>query len=109
MRRRDGREILQVCFETQRQSGDETKRSTPYVLVSRNFEFSGPVTIDWHDGINYDGGAEIVSLTLTRDRASMKLDRGLDIEVSFCVGERRFKKLNAYLRRMLDETVFSAE
>jgi hypothetical protein len=98
-----GGEILQVCFDTLRQSEDETERTTPYVLISRHFEFPGSPTIEWHDGTNYDGGAEITSLTLCRDRASIKLDRGLDIDVSFCVGDRRFVKLNTYLRRMLDE------
>jgi hypothetical protein len=102
-----GGEILQVRFDTVRQGHDETERSTPYVLISRNFEFPGSPTIEWHDGTDYDGGEEIASLTLTRDRASIKLDRDLDIDVTFSVGDRRFGKLYTYLRRMLDEAVFS--
>ncbi|MEA3212444.1 MAG: hypothetical protein QOE70_5501 [Chthoniobacter sp.] len=103
-----GGEILQVCFDTVRESEDITERSTPYVLISRNFEFPDSPTIEWHDGTDCDGGAEIASLTLTRDRASMKLDRDLDIDVSFCIGDRGFGKLKTYLRRMLDAAVFSA-
>ncbi len=102
-----GGEILQVCFDTVRQSEDEAERSTPYVLISRNFEFPDSPTIEWYDGKDYDGGAEIASLTLTRNRAAIKLDRDLDIDVTFCVGDRRFGKLCTYLRRMLDEAVFS--
>jgi len=103
-----GGEILQVCFDTVRQSEDETDRSTPYVLVSRNFEFPDSPTIEWHDGTDYDGGAEIAALTLARERVLIKLDRDVNIDVRFCVGDRRFGKLCTYLRRMLDEAVFSA-
>jgi hypothetical protein len=101
-------EILQVCFDTVRPSGAETERNTPYVLISRNFEFPDSPTIEWHDGTDYDGGAQIASLSLCRDRASIKLDRALHINVSFCVGHKRFAKLNTFLRRILDEHVFSA-
>jgi len=101
-----GGEILQVCLDTLRQSEDKIERSTPYVLISRNFEFPESPTIEWHDGTDYDGGAEITSLTLRRDRASITLDRDLEIEVSFSLGARRFGELNTYLRRMLDEAVF---
>ena len=101
-----GGEIPQVCFDTLRHSDCETERSTPYVLISQNFEFSDPATIEWHDGTDYDGGAEITSLTLSRDRASIKLDRDLHIEVTFRVGDRRFRKLNTYLGRILAQAFF---
>ena len=56
-----GGEILQVCFDTMPESKDEDERGTPYVLISRNFEFPGSATVEWHDGSDYDGGAEIVN------------------------------------------------
>ena len=49
-----------------------------------------------------------MSLVLGRDRAWMKLDRGLEIEVSFSMGDRRFAQLRSYLTRMLDEGVLAA-
>ena len=103
-----GGDILQVCFDTMPASCDEEKRDTPYVLISANFEFPGPATIEWHDGTAYDGGGEMMSLVLRRDWAWMKLDRGLEIEVSFRMGDRRFAQLRAYLTRMLDESVLAA-
>ena len=101
-----GGEILQVTFDTKPDSEDQGDRSTPYVLISCNFEFPGPATIEWHDGGDYNGGAEIVSMVLTRDRVLIKLDRDLDIDVSFSIGDRRFAKLRSWLMRMLDEGVF---
>jgi hypothetical protein len=102
-----GGEILQVSFDTMPVSRDEDERDTPYVLISRNFEFPGAATIEWHDGSDYDGGAEIVLVTLTRERALIKLDRDLEIDVSFGIGDRRFEQVRSYLRRMLDEGVFA--
>jgi hypothetical protein len=102
-----GGEILQVCFDTMPESKDEDERDTPYVLISRNFEFPGSATVEWHDGSGYDGGAQIVLVTLTRERALIKLDRDMEIDVSFSLGDRRFAQLNSYLRRMLDEGVYA--
>ena len=103
-----GGEILQVCFDTVPGSKDEDDRDTPYVLVSRNFEFPGSATIEWHDGSDFDGLAEIVLVTLTRERALIKLDRDLEIDVSYGIGDRRFAQLSSFLRRMLDEDVLAS-
>lgn len=103
-----GGDILQVCFETMPESSDEDERDTPYLLISQKFEFPGPATIEWHDGSDYDGGVDIVPVTLTRDRALVKLDRRLEIDVSFSIGDRRFAQLRSYLSRMLDEGVFAS-
>lgn len=103
-----GGEILQVSFDTMPESKDEDGRDTPYVLISRNFEFPESATIEWHDGKDYDGGAKIVQVTLTRERVSIKLDRDLEIEVGFAIGERRFAELSSYLRRIVDEGVIGA-
>ncbi len=98
---------MQVCFDSMPKSKEEDERDTPYSLISRNFEFPGSATVEWHDGSDYDGGAEIVLLTLTRERALIKLDRDLEIDASFAIGDRRFAQLSSYLRKMLDEVVFA--
>jgi hypothetical protein len=97
-----GGEILQLSFDTVQASHDAEERCTPYVLISRNLEFPGPATIEWHDGQNYDGGAEIRSLSLQRDRVSIKLDRNLELEVLFCVPDKKFAMLKSFLSRMID-------
>lgn len=101
--------ILQVNFDTVPASHDEDERSTPYVLISRNFEFSDSATIEWHDGHDYDGGAEIVSMTLSRGRVLIKLDPELDFNVAFRLSDKKFAKLTSFLRRMIDDRICFAD
>jgi hypothetical protein len=103
-----GGEILQVTFDTLGPGKNEDERRSPYVLISRNFEFPGAPTIEWFSGNDYDGGAEITSLALTRDRVLIKLDRDLDFDVSFRLPDRQFKRLGSFLRRMMDAHVLDA-
>ena len=104
-----GGEILQVSFDTVPANHDEDERCTPYVLISRNFEFPDSATIQWHDGKDYDGGAEITSLILKRDRVSIKLDRDLDVEMAFNLRDRKFAKLRSFLERMIHDHIYSTE
>ena|SRR5919109_2337203 len=101
-----GGEILQVSFDTVSPNDDEDERSTPYVLISRNFEFRGSASVEWHDGQDYDGGAEITSMFLQRNRVSIKLDRDLELDVAFRVPDKKFVKLKSFLRRMIDDRVY---
>jgi hypothetical protein len=98
-------EILQVTFDTVPANQDENKRITPYVLISRNFEFPDSPTIEWHDGHHDDGGAEIIAMTLRRDRASIVLDRDLQIDLTFRLPDEQFAKLTSLLKRMIDDRV----
>jgi hypothetical protein len=100
-----GGDILQVSFDTVPEDQDEDQRSTPYVLISRNFEFPGSATIEWYDGHDYDGGAEIVSVTLRRTRITIRVDRELDFEVTFHLPDTKFTKLTSFLRRMMDDRI----
>ncbi len=104
-----GGEILQVSFDTVPSSHDEDERCTPYVLISRNFEFADAATVEWHDGKDYDGGAEITSVSLKRDRVSIRLDRDLGFEVTFRLHEKKFVRLKSFLRRMIDDRICSTE
>ena len=104
-----GGEILQVSFDTVSANHDEDERRTPYVLISRNFEFPYSATVEWHNGQNYDGGAEIRSLILQRDRLSIKLDRNRELEVTFRVSEKKFAKLKSFLSRMIDDCASTTE
>jgi hypothetical protein len=102
-------QILQVTFDTVLESYDGDARSTPYVLISRNFELPHSATIEWHDGRDYDGGAEIVSLTLSRARVSIKLDRELDLDVAFRLPDKRFAKVMSFLGRIMDDRICLAD
>ena len=104
-----GGEILQVSFDTVPASHDEDERCTPYVLIGRSFEFSDSATVEWHDGQDYDGGAEVTSMTLKRDRVYIKLDRNLDLEVAFRLPDKKFAKLRSFLTRMIDDRICITE
>ena len=98
-----GGEILQVSFDTVPASHNEDERCTPYVSISRNFEFPGSATVEWHDGIDYDGGAEIREIVLMRGRVSATLDRELELDVTFRISDKKFAKLKSYLESMLEK------
>lgn len=95
-------EILQVTFDTISEDQDEDGRRTPYVLISCNFEFYDSVTVECHDGRDYDGGAEIFAVTLSRTRILIKLDQELDIDVTFYLSDKKFTQLTSFLKRMID-------
>ena len=98
-----GGDILQVNFDTRSESGDEDHRRTPYVSISQNFEFTDSAAIEWHDGHDYDGGAEIIAMALSREYISITVDQGLDFDVTCHLTERKFNQLKSFLRRMIDE------
>jgi hypothetical protein len=104
-----GGEILQVNFNTAPEDQDEAQRSTPYVLISRNFEVSDSATIEWYDGHDYDGGAEILSVTLKRTRITLCVNRELNFEVTFHLPDKKFKKLTSFLRRIMDDRICFAD
>ena len=99
-------EIMQVLFDTIGEC-DEDARATPYVLIGQDFEFPGPATIEWHDGSKYAGGARIRSVALARNRVVIKMDRTLEMDVQFSVGERQFARLKDYLGRIIAPTVLT--
>ena len=104
-----GGEILQVNFDTAPEDQDEAQRSTPYVIISRNFEFPGSAAIEWHDGHDYDGGAEILAVTLKRARITLCVNRKLNFEVTFHLPDKKFKKLTSFLRKMMDDRISIAD
>jgi len=104
-----GGEIRQVIFDTAPEDQDEDQRSTPYVLISRNFEVSDSATIEWYNGHDYEGGAEILSVTLKRTRITLCVNRELYFEVTFHLPDKKFKKLTSFLRKMMDDRISIAD
>ncbi len=102
-------ELLQVTFDTIPPDRDEEGRESPYLLISRLFEFPGTATIEWHDGRDYDGGAEILSVVLSRSRLSIRLDQGLEIDVAFSVSDAKYTELISFLKPMVDDRLVACE
>jgi len=96
-------EIQQVTFDTVSDDDQEseTDRRTPYVLISCAFEVSRDPTIEWHDGNDYDGGATIQSALLERQKILITLDKSREIDITFNLTDKEFKKITKCLRNML--------
>jgi len=102
-------EILQVTFATLPPSHDDVERRSPYVLISRNFEFPGTATVEWHDGIDCDGGRAITEMILRRERVTAGIGRKLELDVTFRISDKKFAKLKSYLESMLGKRFVIAE
>jgi hypothetical protein len=103
-----GGDILQVSFDTVLDD-DDNPRCSPYVLISRNFEFPESAAIEWHNGQDYDGGAEIRSITLTRTRIILRLNRELTINMSFQLSNEAYARLTVFLQKIMDDRLVFTE
>jgi hypothetical protein len=97
-----GGDILQVTFDSVI-DGDEECRESPYVLVGQCFEFPGPPTIEWHDGTEYNGGAEIRTAVLKRNFATFVTGSGLNFSIGFSIADDKFRQLVSFLQRIFPE------
>jgi len=96
-------EIVWVSFDTILADNEtaEDNRKTPYVGISRNFEFPGPAGIDWHDGNDCEGGGAIKSAVLEGNRIFIIVESGNTIEITFRLNHVQFKELEESLQPML--------
>ena len=98
-------EIVQVCFDTRPSSADEEDRTTPYVLISVNFEFDGQVQLEFHDGHDYDG--DILSrIDLWRNRAVVLSRSQTKFDICFDLSNDAFAELREYLKVLLHSDCF---
>jgi len=93
-------EILQVTFDSAAESQDWIHRRDPYVLIGQNFEFPGAPTIEWHDGNDYDGGAEVLKISLTRTNLVIDTDKGIDFSLTLFISDKEFSRLLDFLTRI---------
>jgi hypothetical protein len=90
-------ENVQVNFDTMDSTFDEENRTTPYLLISANFEFSERVQIEYHDGKDY-GGDSLNRIDLWRDRVFAISGRGCEFDISFELSDEAFAELREYLK-----------
>jgi hypothetical protein len=97
-------EIQQVVFDTtcdNTEDAEDRRKKSPYVLISRNFEFPGATTIEWHDGNDYDDGGSIRSASLEANRIKIILDASRTIDITFNLDTNHFEELKKYLKNIL--------
>ena len=90
-------EIVQVCFDTEPSDFDETNRTSPYLMISANFEFSGDVQLEFHDGSEY-GGDSLGRIDLWRNRALVRSRRNIEFDIDFELSDDAFAELREYLK-----------
>lgn len=90
-------EIVQVSFDTMGASFEEESRTTPYLLISANFEFSERVQIEYHDGRDYAGDS-LNRIDLCRNRIVAVSGGGCEFEIAFELCDEAFAELREYLK-----------
>ena len=91
-------EIVQISF-------DEDPNKDPFngnkcnVSISQNYEFPGKPTIEWHDGENDDGGAEIKHYELTDNILKVQTNAGISFKVHHHCSSKVLKLIKSFLQR----------
>lgn len=104
-------EIVQVTFDTE-EDGPEAhgsqERTSPYLLLSVNFEFEDDddVRLEFHDGNDYDGGYGVTRAELWRDRVRVVAQGGPTFEIGFELSEKAFKELRKFLKMVFRTDCF---
>ena len=86
-------EIVQVAFSEDADNG-KTEINKPYLMISVNYEFP-PIqpSIEWFDGVEFNGGAQIVKYKLDQKSFQAWLDNNTSFEIKFNIDETIFKKI----------------
>jgi len=98
-------EIVQVSFDTMGSDFDEENRTSPYLMVSANFEFSKRVQIDYHDGRDYAGDS-LARIDLWRNRVLAVSGRGYEFDIAFEICDGAFSELREYIKVLLRSDCF---
>ncbi len=93
-------EIVQVNFDSMDSSFDEENRTSPYLMISANFEFSKRVQIEYHDGADY-AGDNLDRIDLWRSRAEAFSGSGRKFDIAFELSDAAFAELREYLKVLL--------
>jgi hypothetical protein len=91
-------EIVQISFDEDPDQ-DPYNRKKCYVLISQNYEFSGKPTVEWHDGVSDDGGAEIKGVELTNSKLELQTNAGVIIKVQHHGNSEVLKKIQLFFQR----------
>ncbi len=89
-------EIVQISFDED-PTEDPMSRTTCYFMISQNYEFPDNPTLEWHNGIDYDGGSEIIDYTFTKEIFEVNLKNGLSFKIHHHCSKSVFIKIQAFL------------
>ena len=100
-------EIVQVTFDTMDSDStfDEEDRTTPYLSISANFEFSDRVQIEYHDGKDYAGDS-LNRIELWRNRVFAISGRRCEFDIAFELSDEAFDELREFLKVLQNSDCF---
>jgi hypothetical protein len=98
-------EIVQVSFDTMNSDFNEENRTSPYLMLCANFEFSRRVQLEYHDGEDYAGDS-LDRIQLWRSRVLAFSGRGHEFDITFALSDDAFSELRQYLKVLLHSDCF---
>jgi len=92
-----GGDIVQVSFEED--SNDDSIHPSKYYLnFSSDWEFPPfRPTIEWFDGSDSQGGADMLNYKLNRQSMQVWLDNDMSFDIGFKIEESLFNKVREYI------------
>lgn len=98
-------EIFQVTFDSMGPDFDEENRTSPYLIISANFEFGRRVQMEYHDGEDYAGDS-LDRIQLWQRRVHVVSRGGYEFDIAFELSDEAFLKLREYLKVLLRSDCF---
>ncbi len=96
-----GGDIVQVSFEEDGED-DPIKPSKYYFHISVNYEFPPIIpSIEWFDGKESDGGANILNYKLNRNSLQLWLDNSTSFDINFEIEDTLFNSINKFITNLL--------
>jgi hypothetical protein len=98
-------EIVQVNFDTLDSDFDEENRTTPYLMIFANLEFSSGVQMEYHNGGDYAVDS-LERIQLWRSRVLAVSGCGHEFDIGFELSDGAFSELRKYLKVLLRADCF---
>lgn len=93
-------EIVQVSFdEDPDPDQDPFNRTKCYLMISQNYEFPDSLTVEWHDGKEYDGGSKVLDCKFTNEVLELTTKDGLTFSIRHDCQEEVYVQIKKFLRR----------
>ncbi len=95
-----GGDIIQVSFEEDSED-DPISPSKNCLHISINYEFPPIIpSLEWFNGNEYDGGANILNYKLDRNSLQLWLDNGMSFDIDFKVEEALYSDIDKFIANL---------
>lgn len=96
-------EIAQVSFNEDRDD-DPLNPSKFSFDISVSYEFPPIIpSVEWFDGSDYDGGANILNCKIGRNSLQLWLDNGMSFDIDFEIEDTLFNDINKFITSLLKQ------